>query len=59
MDILNTKDALTQKHTNEELYHKQMALLKTFLERRAISQEQYNISTKDLAEKMGVDIGTE
>ena len=40
-------------HTNEELYHKQMELLKTFLEKGAISQAQYDKSAHDLTEKMG------
>lgn len=40
-------------HTNEELYYKQMELLKTFLEKGAISQAQYDKSVHDLTEKMG------
>ena len=40
-------------HTNEELYHKQMELLKTFLEKGALSQAQYDKSAHDLTEKMG------
>lgn len=40
-------------HTSEELYHKQIELLKIFLEKGAISQAQYDKSTHDLTEKMG------
>ena len=48
------KSAQTEPtHTNEELYHKQMELLKTFLEKVAIAQAQYEKSAHDLTEKMG------
>ena len=43
-------------YTNEqrhELYLKQKALLDTFVERNAISREQYEKSLHDLTEKMG------
>lgn len=43
------------KHTNEELYKKQMKLLKTFLEHGAISQAQYDKSSHDLTVKMGFE----
>ncbi len=49
MDIKETTET---KHTNEELYYRQVELLKTFLERHAISQEQYDKSFHDLTEKM-------
>ena len=39
-----------QRH---ELYLKQKALLDTFVERNAISREQYEKSLHDLTEKMG------
>ena len=42
--------------TNEqrhELFLKQKALLDTFVERNAISREQYEKSLHDLTEKMG------
>lgn len=42
-----------EKHTNEELFHKQINLLKTFLERNAISKAQFDKSYHDLCEKMG------
>ena len=36
-----------------DLYDRQVELLKTFLERNAISQEQYDKNFHDLTEKMG------
>lgn len=39
-----------QKHL---LYLKQKALLDTFLEKKAITQKQYDKSLHDLTEKMG------
>ncbi len=42
-------------HTNEELYYRQVELLKTFRERNAISQEQYDKSLQDLTVKMGME----
>ncbi|MBR3056935.1 MAG: hypothetical protein IKG93_03105 [Clostridiales bacterium] len=39
-----------QKH---QLYLKQKALLDTFVEKHAISREQYEKSLHDLTEKMG------
>ena len=41
-----------EKHTNEELYRRQVELLKLFLEKHAISQEQFDKSCRDLTEKM-------
>lgn len=41
---------IEQRH---ELYLKQKALLDTFVERHAISREQYEKSLHDLTEKMG------
>ncbi len=41
-------------HTNEELYYKQIELLKTFLEKNAISRAQYDKSFHDLTVKMGM-----
>lgn len=43
------------KHTNDELYEKQMELLKTFLEHGAISQAQYDKSSHDLTVKIGFE----
>lgn len=41
-----------EKHTNEELYRRQVELLKLFLEKHAITQEQFDKSYHDLTEKM-------
>ncbi len=53
MSLFDTKVEAEPKHTNEELYYRQMELLKTFLEHKAISKEQYDKSVHDLTEKMG------
>lgn len=45
--------ALTPEEKKRKLYEKQKALLDTFLEHRAISQQQYDKSLGDLTEKMG------
>ncbi len=42
------------RHTNEQLYYEQVELLKTFLERGAISRAQYDKSFHDLTEKMNM-----
>ncbi len=52
MELTNIDEGV--KHTNEELYYKQVELLKTFLERNAISQAQYDKSFHDLTVKMGM-----
>ncbi len=44
---------LTQEEKKRRLYEKQKALLDTFLERGAISRQQYEKSLGDLTEKMG------
>lgn len=46
-------ETLTLEQKNKQLYLKQKELLDTFLERNAISLEQYNKSLHDLTEKMG------
>lgn len=53
-DKLLSSKAEPQKHTNEELYYKQIEMLKGFLERGAISQAQYDKSAGDLTRLMGV-----
>ena len=42
-----------KKRARHELYLKQKALLDTFLEKKAITQAQYDKSFHDLTEKMG------
>lgn len=44
---------LSYDEKNELLFQKQINLLKTFLEHRAISQAQYDKSLHDLIVKMG------
>ena len=44
---------LPPEEKKRKLYEKQKALLDTFLEHRAISQQQYDKSLGDLTEKMG------
>ena len=41
-----------EKHTNEELYHRQVETLKLFLSKHAITQAQFDKSYRDLTEKM-------
>ena len=45
----------------EELFRKQKQLLDIFLEKKAISRQQYEKSLHDLAQKMGFDaeLGTD
>ena len=44
---------LSPEEKRKQLYIKQRKLLESFLERGAISQEQFNKSLGDLTEKMG------
>lgn len=43
----------TPEQRRRDLYERQVEMLKLFLERGAISQEQYDKSYGDLTEKMG------
>ncbi len=55
MGILDSNADCRESHkklTNRDLYEKQMAMLKEFLEHGAISEEQYRISTEGLRQKM-------
>ena len=45
---------LKEKHTNEELYRRQVETLKLFLSKHAITQAQFDKSYRDLTEKMHV-----
>ncbi len=56
MNITKEATAIEKK---KELYDKQMELLQMFRERGAISEEQYQKSSKDLTEKMGFSNGKE
>ena len=46
-------ETMTPEQKRRELYDRQVATLDTFLEHRAISQEQHDKSLHDLTEKMG------
>ena len=48
-------EALSYEEKNHQLYLRQKKLLETFLERRAISREQFEKSLHDLKEKMGYE----
>ena len=49
----NAVEAMTPEQKRRELYDQQVALLDTFLEHRAITQEQHDKSLRDLTMKMG------
>ena len=49
----DTWETMTSEQKRRELYDRQVALLDTFLEHRAISQEQHDKSLHDLTVKMG------
>lgn len=52
-DCMSNTASNTPDSKKRELYEKQVETLKLFLERHAISQEQYDKSFHDLTEKMG------
>ena len=56
MDTINDAawETMTPEQKCRELYDRQVALLDTFLEHRAITQEQHDKSLHDLTEKMGM-----
>ena len=47
--------SLSPKEKKKQLFIKQKKTLDLFLERRAISQEQYEKSFSDMKEKMGIE----
>ena len=47
-------ETLTSEGKKKQLYIKQKKLLDLFLEKNAISEDQYNKSLGDLTEKMGM-----
>ena len=55
MDTTNDAagETMTPEQKRRELYDRQVALLDTFLEHRAISREQHDKSLHDLTVKMG------
>ncbi len=48
-------EKLSYAEKNRQLYYRQKKLLETFLERHAISKEQYDKSLGDLTVKMGME----
>ena len=50
---------MTHEEKNQFLYQKQKELLATFLEKGAISKEQYEKSLHDLTEKMGAKLNAD
>ena len=56
-----TDDANVPADGREELFRKQKQLLDIFLEKKAITRQQYEKSLHDLAEKMGfgAELGTD
>ena len=50
-------DGLTPEQKTRQLYERQVAMLQGFLERNAISKEQYEKSYGDLTAKMGYGSG--
>ena len=50
-------NGLTPEEKKRQLYEKQVAMLQGFLERNAISKEQYEKSYGDLTSKMGYGSG--
>ena len=43
-----------EKHTNEELYRRQVETLKLFLSKHAITQARFDRNCRDLTEKMHI-----
>ena len=52
-DAIMIWDQLSYQEKNHQLYIRQKDMLALFLQKRAISQEQYEKSLHDLTEKMG------
>ncbi len=56
-DDIRIWDQLSYQEKNHQLYIRQKEMLALFLQKRAISQEQYEKSLNDLTEKMGYKEG--
>ncbi len=48
-------EKMTDEQKRVELYNRQVKMLRMFLERNAISKEQFDKSYHDLTVKMGMD----
>lgn len=51
---MDDNETASPKQSNIDLYLRQKKMLEQFLERNAISQEQFDKSLGDLTEKMGM-----
>ena len=51
-DDIRMRDQLSYQEKNRQLYIRQKDMLALFLQKRAISQEQFEKSLHDLTEKM-------
>lgn len=51
----NEWQGLSKQEQQQHLFDKQKSVLDAFLERRVISQEQYDISLRTLTDHMGVN----
>lgn len=51
---MDGNETASPKQSNIDLYLRQKKMLEQFLERNAISQEQFDKSLGDLTEKMGM-----
>ena len=51
-DDIRMRDQLSYQEKNRQLYIRQKEMLALFLQKRAISQEQFEKSLHDLTEKM-------
>ena len=56
-DDIRMRDQLSYQEKNRQLSIRQKEMLALFLQKRAISQEQYEKSLNDLTEKMGYKEG--
>ena len=54
LKVIENSDSLTYEQKQRELFLRQKQTLDLFLERKAISQQQYDKSLGDLIEKMGM-----
>ena len=54
LNVIENSEFLTYEQKQRELFLRQKQTLDLFLERKAISQQQYDKSLGDLIEKMGM-----
>ena len=56
--IVDEWQGLSDQEKQQRLYSKQKSVLDTFLERRVISQEQYDLSLHTLMDNMAIHVMT-